>query len=213
MIQEDQAIIIKGGEGVDLIKYSLPKQDRQMPKKRFKIVMIGRVLKTKGYIELEECARRCKEQNIPADFYIDGGEDEVHPVRIPLERIKKAEADGLLEFKGHILNLKEFLEDADCVVLPSYYNEGINRSLMEALSMGIPIITTDNRGCRELVIDRKTGFIIPPRDLEALFEAVKTFINLSEEQKTEMKIASRKYAEERFDINDVISVYRKIVSE
>lgn len=84
---------------------------------------------------------------------------------------------------------------------------------MEALSMGIPIITTDNRGCRELVIDRKTGFIIPPRDLEALFEAVKTFINLSEEQKTEMKIASRKYAEERFDINDVISVYRKIVSE
>lgn len=66
-----------------------------------------------------------------------------------------AEEDFLFKYMGHLNNLQQFIGDADCVVLPSYYNEGMNRSLMEALSMGIPIITTDNRGCRELVIDGK----------------------------------------------------------
>ena len=88
-----------------------------------------------------------------------------------------AEEDFLFKYMGHLNNLQQFIGDADCVVLPSYYNEGMNRSLMEALSMGIPIITTDNRGCRELVIDGKTGFIIPPKDSYALYDAIFTDVS------------------------------------
>lgn len=124
-----------------------------------------------------------------------------------------AEEDFLFKYMGHLNNLQQFIGDADCVVLPSYYNEGMNRSLMEALSMGIPIITTDNRGCRELVINGKTGFIIPPKDSYALYDAILRMYHLSSEERECFKIESRKYALERFSIENVINTYLRLVEE
>lgn len=77
--------------------------------------------------------------------------------------------------------------------------------------MGIPIITTDNRGCRELVKDGITGFLIPPKDSKSLYEAVQKFMNLTPEERDTMGIESRKYALERFDVRKVIENYKSII--
>ena len=82
---------------------------------------------------------------------------------------------------------------------------------MEALSMGIPIVTTDNRGCKELVLDGKTGFIIPSRNAEALFDAILKLYHLDKENMNRMRENSRKYAIKRFDVKNVIQSYIQIL--
>ena len=207
----DKVLLLRGGEGVDTDKYTPLLQPENSL--RFKVVMIARVLKTKGYQEFVEAVRLCKKNRLNIDFYLCGGIDEIHPAKITREEIAMAEEDFLFKYMGHLNNLQQFIGDADCVVLPSYYNEGMNRSLMEALSMGIPIITTDNRGCRELVIDGKTGFIIPPKDSYALYDAILRMYHLSSEERECFKIESRKYALERFSIENVINTYLRLVEE
>lgn len=128
----------------------------------FKKIMIARVLKTKGYLEFIETAHISKEIGLKIDFYLCGGLDDAHPSRITKEKIGIAESEHIIQYIGHLSNLQQFISYADCVVLPSYDNEGMSRSL-EALSMGISIITTDNRGCRELVLNDVTGFVILSR--------------------------------------------------
>jgi glycosyltransferase involved in cell wall biosynthesis len=85
-------------------------------------------------------------------------------------------------------------------VLPSYYREGVPRSILEALSVGLPIITTDTPGCRETVIEGENGFLIPTQNLESLIKSMEYFIT-NPEQVKEMGLKSRAYAENRFDVN------------
>ena len=202
--------LLEGGEGVntDFYKPSNEKKDSN----RFKIVMVGRVLKTKGYYEFVDCAQAAKSKSLPWDFYLCGGIDYIHPDKVLKEEIDNSEEKGFIIYKGHLNNLKEFISDADCIVLPSYYNEGMNRSLMEALSMGIPIVTTDNRGCRELVIDGKTGYIIPPKDSKALLNSLISIYQLSDNDKRSMRRESREYALSRFDVKQIIKIYKSEIS-
>ena len=206
----NNTVLLNGGEGVNTDYYK-PIERKKIPN-RFKIVMIARVLKTKGYYEFVECAKIAKSQSLPWDFYLCGGIDYIHPDKVPKEEIERDETNGLIIYKGHINNLNEFIGDSDCVVLPSYYNEGMNRSLMEALSMGIPIITTDNRGCRELVINGKTGYIIPTKNPKALFNSLQKLYNLSDEDKHSIHVNSREYALSRFDIKQIVDIYKTEIS-
>jgi glycosyltransferase involved in cell wall biosynthesis len=89
-------------------------------------------------------------------------------------------------------------------VLPTYYREGIPRSILEALSVGLPIITTNTPGCKETVLENKNGILINPQDLDALVAAMEFFITNKSKIK-EMGINSRKYAEERFDVHIINS--------
>ena len=99
-------------------------------------------------------------------------------------------------------------------VLPSYYREGLPRTNLEACACGNPIITTDSVGCREAVKDGVNGFLIEPNNLEALTNAMEFFINNPDKIKI-MGIASRKYAEERFDVklinNDLVRLIKKVL--
>lgn len=211
VIHRTKATLFKGGEGVDISKYS-PNENKKGKTDGLKLVMVGRVLKTKEYDEFVEAASKAKiEFHDKIEFYLCGGIDSFHPDRVNLEKVKEDEQSGAFKYMGHLKNITEFLSDADCVILPSYYNEGMNRSLMEALCMGIPIITTDNRGCRELVKDGITGFLIPPKDSKSLYEAVQKFMNLTPEERDTMGIESRKYALERFDVRKVIENYKSII--
>ena len=99
------------------------------------------------------------------------------------------------------------------LLLLSSYHEGLNRSLMEGCALGKPIIASDIPGCRETVREGENGYLVPPKDVNALTDAMLRYLSLSDEKKESMSINSRRLAEERFDINSVKRCYERILQE
>lgn len=167
---------------------------------------IGRVLYDKGYAELIAVA----EQTPEAEFRWLGPIDESYPLHVTERNVRADVARGVIRYLGFTSDVRPHIADADCVVLPSYH-EGLSRTLMEALAMGKPIITTDIPGCRETVKDGINGFICEPRNANSLRSAIIKFISLREDDRSAMGIASRILAEQRFDIRTVITRYESII--
>ena len=128
-----------------------------------------------------------------ARFILLGGLDS-NPGALPREEVESWADD--VEWPGHVPDVRPWLARASVFVLPSY-REGVPRSTQEAMARAV--ITTDAPGCRETVIDGVNGFLVPPRDPEALAEAMERFI-LHPELIERMGQASRRLAEERFDV-------------
>ncbi|MDI9617170.1 MAG: glycosyltransferase [Methanothrix sp.] len=102
----------------------------------------------------------------------------------------------------HLPDVRPWLAQTSVFVLPSFYREGVPRSTQEAMAMARPVITTDAPGCRETVIDGVNGFLVPPRDASALADAMERFV-LEPELIERMGAASRRIAEERFDVRRI----------
>jgi glycosyltransferase involved in cell wall biosynthesis len=101
---------------------------------------------------------------------------------------------------------------ADCVVLPSYYREGVPRSLLEAASMGKPVITTDSVGCRDTVEDGVTGWLVRPRDANALAVQMLALLDMPARQQETIGKAAGKRARQMFDERIVVSAYKEVIS-
>ena len=114
--------------------------------------------------------------------------------------------DGLIEFVPFKDDIRSFLGDSDLVVLPSY-REGTPKTLIEAASMGKPLIATDVPGCREVVLDGINGFLCQVKNPVSLADAIKKFIELDYSYKIEMGLKSRELAEQKFDIHKVNKCY------
>lgn len=173
-------------------------------------LVIARVLYDKGYTEFIEAAKIIKSNHPEINFCWLGPLDSHNPDNVSIETIKNDEKNGFIKYLGETTNVKDYIKKSDCIVLPSYH-EGLSRVLMEALAMGKPIITSDIPGCRETVKNGINGFLIKPKDSSSLVEAINKFISLSQAEKIRMGEEARKYAEERFDIKDVIKIYEKII--
>lgn len=178
-----------------------------------KFLMISRVLYDKGYTQYVEAARLIKRPHPSAEFLLLGDIDEDYPNHVPREVVEHDVRNGLIDYLGYRSNVKEIIMNCDCIVHPTYYNEGLSRVLMEGLAMRKPIITTDIPGCRETVDDGINGFLCEPRSISSLAECIKKFIMLSHIQRIEMGKAGRKKAETTFDINDVIKTYHSITDK
>ena len=142
-----------------------------------------------------------------AIFHVIGYVDE-SPSAIKLEKLNALHTEGIIIYHGPQKNIADHLYKRDVFVLPTYYREGVPRSILEALSVGLPIITTNTPGCKETVKKDKNGFLIKPQNLEELITAMEYFITNKAKIK-EMGIHSRKYAEEKFDV-DIIN--NKLIS-
>ena len=171
--------------------------------------MIARVLYDKGYAEYVNAARIVREKYPETEFQLLGDIDVVYPNHVPENVVRKDEQEGLIRYLGVTSNVRPIIEEADCIVLPSYH-EGLSRVLIEALAMGKAIITTDIPGCRETVEEGKNGFLVAPRNVDALAHAFFRFLALSKNDRLIMGIYSRKKAEKEFDVKNVIAIYRKI---
>ena len=171
--------------------------------------MIARVLYDKGYTEYVEAARIVRKEYPDAEFHLLGAVDTAYPNHVPEEVIKKDHAERIIHYLGYASNVRPIMQTADCIVLPSYH-EGLSRVLIEALAMGKPIITSDIPGCRETVEEGRNGYLVPPRNIEALASAFRRFLSLSSEERKSMGSYGRMKAEREFDVKDVIAVYRKI---
>jgi len=177
-----------------------------------KFLTIGRVLYDKGYKELVEASKIIRRDNPDVEFHWLGPIDESYPAHVPLEKVLEDQENGDIVYHDFSNDVISFLKGADCIILPSYH-EGMSRTLMEALAVSRPVITSDIPGCREAVDEGVNGFLCEARNSASLVEAIKCFLKLSEEERRAMCENSRKKAESRFDVKKVISVYDAILSK
>lgn len=199
IIEENQAFIIKGS-GVDLKQFCYTPEPI-VGKKR--VLLTARMIEEKGVFVLIDAARKMKaEFQNEVEFLLCGGLDD-NP-----KAIKKSElvamCDGeYIQWLGHRTDVLELLKSCHVVAFPSYYKEGLPKSLIEATAIGRPIITTDSIGCRETVIDGYNGFLIPIKDSDTLVERLRILL-VDEKRRLEMGCNSRKLAERYFSIDNVI---------
>lgn len=143
-----------------------------------KFIMIARILKDKGIDEFIAAAKIVKSEFPNTSFYLMGAVDE-NPESYSQDDITRWVDEGIIEYIPHQNDVRPFLEKADVFVLPSY-REGTPRSTLEAMSMGLPIITTDTAGCRETVTNNLNGYLVPVKDSLSLANAMKLFITRPE---------------------------------
>lgn len=175
-----------------------------------KFLMISRILYDKGYQQFVDAAKIIISKYPKAKFILLGDIDESYPNHVPRNVVEKDAADGTIEYLGYRKNVREIIQECDCIVHPTYYNEGLSRVLMEALAMSKPIITTNIPGCMETVDDGVNGFLCTPKDTKSVIDAITKFLDLSDDSKIKMGIEGRKKAENEFDVKNVIEIYRSI---
>jgi len=191
-----EKIVRVNGTGVDLADWPIAKPVT-FP---VTFMLAARLLAEKGIHQFVEAARRIRIQEPETRFVVLGGFDS-NPHGIAQADIESWVAEGLIESPGHV-PVKPWLAQSSVFVLPSYYREGVPRSIQEAMAMGRPIITTDAPGCRETVVEGRNGFLIPERDVDALVMTMQRFIK-QPELIASMGRESRKLAEERFDVTKI----------
>ncbi len=131
-----------------------------------------------------------------------------NPSVIEREQIALWEQEGLVEYLGTTSDVRPFIANADCVVLPSY-REGIPRTMIESAAMAKPLIVTDVPGCRDVVMPDKTGYSCPVKDAAALAACCEQLITLPSEKRAEMGSAGRAFIADKFDEKRVIEQYLK----
>ncbi|MCL2704805.1 MAG: glycosyltransferase family 4 protein [Spirochaetaceae bacterium] len=200
------------GSGVDLIKFNC---DRASTCKKEKTVflLVARLIWGKGIKEYVEAARIIKSKYPHTEFQIAGFIDYENPSAVPESELNQWIAEGIIKYLGSTDDIKSFYLDADCAVLPSFYREGIPRTLLEAAAMSLPVITTDNVGCRNTVDHGKTGFLCMVKDAADLAKKMESFLNMSYEQQVEMGKAGRKKMQQEFDEKIVISKYLALLEQ
>ena len=161
------------------------------------IALVGRMIKDKGIFEYVDAAKILKKNNIKAKFLLIGGVDNYYSSPISLKVLKKWHHEKIVEWLGHVCNVDEILEKIDVLCLPSY-REGLPKALIEGAAKGLPIVTTNTVGCKDVVEDGKNGFLVPIKNSIELARAISVLIkdeNLRFEMGCEsFKIASSKFA-------------------
>ena len=198
------------GSGVDVQRFS-PRAKPQGGPTRF--LLVARLLWAKGVGEFVEAARIVKAQYPDVEFALAGFVDEGNDAAVPRATIEAWEQEGLLTFLGSFDDMVPVYAQADCVVLPSYYREGVPRSLLEAASMGKPIITTDSVGCRDTVAHGVTGWLVKPRDAQALAEAMVRVLHMPADQAAQVSRQARQRIVAEFDEQIVLDAYGEAIND
>jgi glycosyltransferase involved in cell wall biosynthesis len=197
-------------EGIDIRIFN-PSFCKDTKKNVFTFLFVGRLLKDKGVYDLIQAFKRLKQENPELKLIIVGSPDEGNPDSIREEEVENWVKDGLIEWYGFQEDVRPFYCVADCVVLPSYYREGIPRVLLEAMAMEKPIITTDSVGCRNVCADGVNGFLVKPKDVESLYLAMKKMIELDPKTLNEMGKQGRKLAEEKYEVMKIVNKYIEVI--
>lgn len=196
ILPKNKKNIILNGSGVDLSYYEYSKQLTSP----VRFLLIARLLKDKGICEYIEAAKIIKQQYPAVEFHVVGYIDS-NPSAISQCLLDEWINQKIIIFHGKLPDVRPAIRLASVYVLPSY-REGTPRSVLEAMSMGRAIITTDAPGCRETVIDNYNGYLVPIKNIDALVVAMKTMIENPTLIET-MGIASRELAEKKYDVNQV----------
>jgi glycosyltransferase involved in cell wall biosynthesis len=197
ILRDGQRVIQVPGSGVDTGRFGF----RPVPAGPPVFLLIARLLRDKGLFEFAEAARLLRPKWPEARFCLLGPIDP-NPSGVTLAELAQWNASGGVEYLGETRDVAAFLAQASVFVLPSFYREGLPRTILEALATGRAIITTDAPGCREPIEPGANGFLVPVRDAPALARAMEMFLKdpgLAER----MGKRSRQIAVDRFDVDKV----------
>ena len=183
--------IIKGS-GVDIDKFAFKKIKTNGEKK---IILASRMLWDKGIEDFIFCAKKIKKKT-NARFILVGNPDPHNPESINLTTLKKWNSEGNIEWWGHKDDMIKIYEESTIVCLPSY-REGLPKVLIEAGSIGRPVVSYDVVGCKEVVINNKNGLLVPFREKSLLSEAIYKLLDNVELCK-KMGLEGREIVEQNF---------------
>ncbi len=211
LIRPEKTFLLPG-EGVDTSAfYPAPYTpqisiDPDAAKKEVTFLLIGRIIRHKGIYEFIEATRLLKQKNLNIRCQLLGFFDDKNPVAIPRHEIEEWTKAGLITYLGHTDNVAPFIEQADCIVLPSY-REGLPLSLLEGASMCKALLATDTPGCRVLIDEGVNGYLCREKDAADLAKKMAVYYHLPAEAKTKMGQAGREKVLSAFTREKVAAIY------
>jgi glycosyltransferase involved in cell wall biosynthesis len=197
------------GSGINTDKFNLV----PLPTcKRLRFSLISRLLWDKGIKEFEEVACIIQNKGYDVEFYLFGFTDNT------TGSVSSAELDKIIS-KGNIIyggktdNVYDEIKNSHCIVLPTFYNEGTPRVLLEGSSMGRPLITTNTKGCRDVVTHGINGFLCKPRNSLDLANQVEKIILMDSDKRTQMGLRGREKILSHYDEKFVLQKYHEVISK
>ena len=197
------------GSGINLQNF-IPQPKYRTGK--FTFLVISRLIYDKGIMEYIEAINMLRAQGVDARFQLLGAKEAAHTRGIHPILVDDWVDQGIVEYLGTTDDVRPFINQADCVVLPSY-REGLPRTLLEAASLAKPIVTTDVPGCRDVVTDGENGFLCQVRNAKDLAEKMRWMYSLTPKELERMGAMGRQRVESCFDEKLVIQKYRQAIEE
>jgi len=199
------------GAGIDVRKFQ-PASSPPLPPV---VALVARMLRDKGVCEFVEAAHRLHEAGVAARFVLIGDPDPENPASIPSEQLRAWHGKKGVEWWGWQENMISTWHQVHIACLPSSYGEGLPKALLEAAACGLPIVTTDAAGCREVVRNGDNGMLVPVGDALALAKALRILIS-NADLRRRMGKRSRARAEREFSservISETLAVYRCLMT-
>ena len=199
------------GSGVDVERFQPAVRDHPVPV----VALVARMIWDKGIQEFADASRQLRKRGIQARFVLVGSPDDGNRGGIPEHVLHEWQQEGLIEWWGRRDDMPTVLEQVDIACLPSY-REGLPRTLLEAAASGLPIVTTDAPGCREVVVEGENGFLVPVQAVTELAVALEKLIN-DKPLRERMGARSRELVVERFTdqhvIDATLAIYRKLAPQ
>ena len=207
LVQKEKCDVLPGS-GVDVEKFfPLEKKDDGI----FRFLLVSRMLWAKGIQEFVDAAKIIKQKYKNVEFQLLGHLDVESPTAISKEQMDIWVKNGFVNYLGSSDDVRVEITQSDCIVLPSFYREGTPRILLESASMGKPIITTDNVGCKDVVDDGINGFLCEVKNADDLALKMEKMLNSSFDERNIMGKAGREKIVKEFDEKIVIEKYLKAI--
>lgn len=211
---EAQYIRIIRGSGVNISRFNTSQRVKSNVEP-LRVLLATRLLWEKGVAEYVSAARELLKEKINITFLIAGSPDPGNPASVPEDSISSWQREGVIVLLGHTDDMPSLLQTVDLVVLPSY-REGTPRILLEAAACGLPIVTTDVPGCREIVSHQFNGLLVAARDCHQLAAAIH-YMATNPTERTRMGKAGRDKVLAEFDetivINSTLNVYDELMTQ
>jgi glycosyltransferase involved in cell wall biosynthesis len=205
IIGDSHAYKIKGS-GVDLNVFNYESEPGE---NSIRVLFTGRMLRDKGVVELFEAACMLKQSYLGKIQFLICGDIDNNPNSLTKEDVESFYDGDYIQYLGYRTDIHELLKQSHIFAFPSYYREGIPKSLIEACAVGRPIITTDSVGCKDCVINGYNGFCIPIKNSKMLAEKLEILVN-NKQMRIAMGLNSRKLAEQEFSIETVVKKHLEI---
>lgn len=212
VISKEQTVFIKGS-GVDLKEFVHVPEPETPP---LKVMFTARMVREKGVVVLAEAAEMLRKDYEGKVVFLLCGKLSDNPKAMKKEELEKLCDGRYIQWLGHRDDIKELLQQCHIVAFPSYYREGLPKSLIEACASGRPIVTCNSIGCKDVVDDGVNGFLIPVRDSDALADKLRILIE-DKDLRIKMGKAAREKAEREFSLDKVVQkhleIYQSLIND
>ena len=197
-VLDPKKVYLLRGSGVNISKFKKLEEPEGKPI----VCFAGRLLRDKGVYDFVSAARLLKEREVKAHFWLAGDKDLKNPSGLKTKELEYLRKEGIVEVLGYKKDIATLYASSHIVCLPSY-REGLPKSLAEAAAASRAVVTTDVPGCRDTIIPKKSGLLVPVKDSQKLADALQWLIEHPEER-IAMGKAGRKLAESDFAIEKIV---------